>query len=145
MNFFAKVILGSVAVLLLAAAVVLLFRSREAGRVEALLREAAGWASEGDVEKVAALIHPDFNSEGWDAGEAAGVIRRELAPNRGGRKYELESIRVEVNGDDAHAHVRVRVKGGDLPVDVRWDAIVHLRKLDGAWRILGCLTESRER
>jgi hypothetical protein len=132
MNFFAKVILGCVVVLLAAAAVVVLFRSRESAKVEAVLREAAEWASRGEGEKVAALIDDRFDS----ADAARSEIRRQIRP---GAFEQLEITDLEilgVEGDEARARVVLKVRPRDMPLAYPERFLLTLRKTDGLWKVV---------
>jgi hypothetical protein len=131
-NFFTKAILGSVAVLVAAAAVVLFFRSREAARVEALIREAARWAAEGKAEPVAALVDDEFDG---DAEVAKSEIRRRVRPGAF-EKLEIADIEVGVDGDEARVRVVVRVQSSDLPYPVPQELLLTLRKREAGWRLV---------
>lgn len=134
MNFFAKVILGSVVVLLFAAAVVLLFRSREAASVEALIRDAVGWAERGEADRVEALIDDKFEST-WGGAEAARrEIRRRIRPGAF-QKIEVAALEVGVDGDSAHARLTLRILTPEVPLAVPEALSLSLRRRDGAWRV----------
>jgi uncharacterized protein (DUF58 family) len=137
-NFFTKMTLGAAAVLLAAVAAVLLFRSREAARVEALMREAVGWAAAGEAERVAELIDPDFESGGWNAAAARAEIRRRLRPGAF-EKLELISIGVSVNGDEARVNLVLKwpLPEARLNLEAEQAAVVRLRKREGAWKVVG--------
>ena len=132
MNFFTKVILGSVAVLVAAAAAVLLFRSREAARVDALLREAVGWAARGEAERVAELVDDDFDG---GADPARLEIRRRIKPGAF-EKLELVSLKVGASGDEANATLELRVQYRDIPLLVPETFYVGLRKRGEVWRVI---------
>ena len=132
MNFFTKVILGSVAVLVAAAAAVMLFRSREAARVDALLREAVGWAARGEGERVAELIDDDFDG---GADEARLEIRRRIKPGALER-LELVGLKVGASGDQANATLELRVQYRDIPVPIPETFYVGLRKRGEVWRVI---------
>jgi hypothetical protein len=131
-NFFTKAILGSVAVLVVAAAVVLLFRSREAARVEALIREAAGWAAQGKTEQVAALIDDDFDG---DAELARSEIRRRVRPGAF-EKLEIADLEVGVDGDEARVRVVFRVQTAEFPMAYPQELHLTLRKREAGWRVV---------
>lgn len=135
MNFFAKVILGSVAVLLLAAGVVILFRSRESGRVKALIQEAAAWAAQGDAERVAALVDEEFDSDMGGADFAQAEIRRRIRPGVY-EILELTSLEVGVEGDEALAKMVVKVQLKEMPLAYPESLHVSLRRREGGWRVV---------
>lgn len=139
MNFFTKVILGCVVVLLAAAAIVLIFRSRESAKVEAVIREAAEWAYRGEAEKVAALIDDRF--DGADA--ARSEIRRQIRP---GAFEQIEITELEilgVEGDEAHARVVLKVRPRDVPRTYPERFLFTLRKTDGRWKVTAAERPSR--
>ena len=141
MNFFTKVILGSVAVLLAATAVLFIFRSREGDRVEALLREAVGWAERGETDRVLELVDEHYED---GAEEARAEIRRRIKP---GAFEKLEVVEVEagVDGSDAHAKITVlipdKATGFTLPQTFR----VTLRKRDSGWKVIRVRADERLR
>ena len=132
MNFFTKAILGSVAVLVVAAAVVLLFRSREAARVEALIREAAGWAAQGKAEQVAALVDDEFDG---DAELARAEIRRRARPGAF-EKLEITDLEVGVDGDESRVRVVLRVLTSEFPYPHPVELHLTLRKREAGWRVV---------
>ena len=131
MNFFTKVILASVAVLLLAVAVVMLFRSREGARVEALIREAAGWAERGETDRVEALIDDDFEG---DADEARREVRRLIRPGAFER-IEITRLDVGVHGDEARVRIEMRILPRDLPRAFTESLRLTLRRRGDAWKL----------
>ena len=138
MNFFTKMALGAVAVLLAAVAAILLFRSRDAARVEALIRDAVGWVAQGDAERVAGLIDPDFDSGGWDAKAARAEIRRRIHPGAFD-KLELVSIGVSINGDEARVNLVLKwpLPEPRLNLEAEQNVVVRLRKREGSWKVAG--------
>lgn len=138
MNFFTKMTLGSVAVLLAAAAAILLSRSRDAARVEALMRDAVGWAAAGEAERVAEMIDDDFDSSGWNAKAARAEIRRRIRPGAFDR-LELISIGVSVNGDEARVNLVLKwpLPEAHLKLEAEQGAVVRLRKREGTWKVVG--------
>ncbi len=131
MNFFTKVILASVGVLLLAAAVVILFRSREGARVEALLREAAAWAERGETKRLEALIDEDFEG---GADLARSQIRGHILPG-GFEKIEITRLDVGVNGDESRVRIDVRILSRDLGMPYPESLLLTLRRREGGWKI----------
>ena len=132
MNFFTKVILGSVAVLLVAITVVLLFRSREAGRVEAIVREAAGWVKEGRGDLVAGLVDDQFHQ----AEDARAEIKRRIKPGVFS-KVELVSVKVDVEGDEARTEVRYKLPFEENPYpELVQTAVLHWRRRAEGWKIV---------
>lgn len=141
MNFFTKAILGSVAVLLAAVAVVLLFRSGESARVEAMIREAVGWAAQGDAERVAGLIDSEYE----DGAEwARGEIRNRIRPGAF-EKLEVVEVKAGVTGDDAHVRLVVRIQTRDVPAPYPETFRISLRKREAGWRVIDVERAERRR
>jgi len=138
MNFFTKMILGAVAVLLAAVAAVLLFRSRDAARVEELIRQAVGWAEAGEAKRVEELVDPDFASGGWNAETARAEIRRRVGP---GKLAKLEAVSVEARIEGDEARVTLVLKWPLRDASIKLEAVerveVRLRKREGAWKVVG--------
>ncbi|HEU4334287.1 MAG TPA: hypothetical protein VFT32_07305 [Candidatus Eisenbacteria bacterium] len=132
MNFFTKVILGSVAVLLAAAGAVLLFRSGEAARVDALIREAVGWAARGETERVEELIDDDFEG----GAEAARLEIRRRTKLVALDKLEVIRLKVGASGDQANATIELRVQYRDIPLLALETFHVELRKRGEVWRVI---------
>ena len=143
-NFFTKMTLGAAAVLLAAVAAILLFRSREAGRVEDLLREAVGWARAGDADRCGALIAPDFDDGGYDAAAARNEIRRRVRPGAFA-KLEVAGLEVRVDGIHARARLELDVQPADAPIRVTMREVLRLtlRKAGDEWKITGAHREER--
>ena len=141
MNFFTKVILGSVAVLLAATAVLFLFKSKEGARVEALLREAVGWAERGETARVEDLVDEQYE-DGPE--EARAEIRRRIKPGAF-ESLEVVEIDVGVDGSDAHAKITVRIKTRDMPMALPQTFRVTLRKRDAGWKVIRVRTDERLR
>jgi hypothetical protein len=133
MNFFTKVIFASVGVLLLAAAVVILFRSREGARVEALLREAAAWAERGETKRLEALIDEDFEG---GADWARGQIHLHVRPGTF-EKIEITRLDVGVHGDESRVRIDVRILSRDLGMPFPESLRLTLRRREGGWKISG--------
>ena len=132
MSFFAKVILGTVLVLVAATAVILMFRSREPARVEALLREAAGWAEQGDADRLAALVDDDYE----DGAEQTRLYIREHIRRFDYEKVEVRDISVTVTGDEAHATISLLLHSRTVPVPMPDRFVVKLVKREGGWRVM---------
>ena len=135
MNFFTKAILGSVAVLLAATAIVLLFRSREGPKIEALLREAATWAERGDAERVAALVDDNVDDYPGGAEGLRAEIRREIRPGAF-EKLELLSLDVGVDGDEATVRGTVRITASKFPYPAPLRFELTLRRRESGWKIV---------
>ena len=141
MNFFTKVILGSVAVHLAATAVLFLFRSKDGARVEALLREAVGWAERGETARVEELVDEQYE-DGPE--EARAEIRRRIKPGAF-ESLEVVEIDVGVDGSDAHAKITVRIKTRDMPMALPQTFRVTLRKRDAGWKVIRVRSDERLR
>ena len=101
-------------------------------RVDALLREAIGWAARGEGERVAELIDDDFEG---GADEPRLEIRRRLRPGAF-EKLELVSLKVGASGDQANATLELRVQYRDIPVPIPETFYVGLRKRGEVWRVI---------
>ena len=145
MNFFTKVILGSVAVLLAAITVIILFRSREAARIETLVREAAEWVRQADIQRLCNLVDDKFEEN--QAEEARAHIRKQIKPGAF-VKLEIVSIKVDVEGDEASVRVRytmpipphmLREMGmSDMPVPNRaMESTLRMRRRPEGWKVIG--------
>lgn len=134
MNFFTKAILASVAVLVVAASVVLLFRSREAGRIEAVVREATEWVRRGDAERVASLVDERFEG---GADEARAEVRRRIKPGAFS-KVEIATIKIGVEGDDARVELGLRNFYPDLPYpNYVQQVVIRMRHREEGWKVSG--------
>ena len=138
MNFFTKMTLGAVVVLIAAVSAVLLFRSREAGRVEDLIRQAVGWAAAGEAKRVEDLIAPDFESGGWNAETARAEIRRRVRP-RVLEKLEAVSVEARIDGDEARVTLVLKwpLPDADLKLEAVERMEIRLRKREGIWKVVG--------
>lgn len=139
MNFFTKVILAAVVVLVVATAVVLLFRSREPARVEALVREAVVWARNGEAEKIAALIDDRFEG---GADVARAEIRRRIFPGAF-EGIDIAEIDVGVEGDEAHVNLLLRVRSKDMPYPMPQPFLLTFRKVGEDWKLIAAERPSR--
>jgi hypothetical protein len=140
MSFFTKIILGTVLVLVAATAVILLARSREPARVEALLREAAGWAEQGDADRLAALVDDDYED---DAERTRRLIREHLRAHDY-EKVDVREVGVTVTGDEANAKISVRLHSAAFPYPVPETFLVKLRKRESGWRVVRVERAERE-
>jgi hypothetical protein len=140
MSFFTKIILGTVLVLVAATAVILLARSREPARVEALLREAAGWAEQGDVDRLAALVDDDYED---DAEKTRRLIREHLR-SHDYEKVDVREVEVMVTGDEARATISVGLLSAAFPYPIPKTFRVRLRKRESGWRVLRVEEAGRE-
>lgn len=145
MNFFTKVILGSVAVLLAAITVILIFRSREAARIEALVREAAEWARQADIQRLCDLIDDKFEDN--QAEQARLQIRHYIKPGAFAG-LEIVSIKVDVEGDEASVRVRYKMpipphmlremRMSEMPYPNRdLESTLRLRRRPEGWKVIG--------
>ena len=140
MSFFTKIILGTVLVLVAATAVILFFRSRESARVEALLREAAGWAEQGDADRLAALVDDEYEG-------GADEMRRSIREHLRAYDYEKVDVRevgVTVTGDEANARISARLHSAVIPYPVPETFLVKLRKRESGWRVVRVERAERE-
>ncbi|HZE98047.1 MAG TPA: hypothetical protein VE981_13540 [Planctomycetota bacterium] len=131
MNFYTKVIGGFVVILALALAIIFLFRTTDEKAIEKLLEQGLEAATDGEEEKVIALISPNYRN-----GEETrdGIIRR----IRGAVKQRIKPARIkgsaiQVSGDDAAASVTVEI--GMLQYRQTFGLHLKLRKENGVWRV----------
>ncbi|MBI4566037.1 MAG: hypothetical protein HY716_15225 [Planctomycetes bacterium] len=137
MNFFIKMTLAASAVLAVAVAAIFLWRHPEAGRVEALLREAVGWVRAGEAEKCVELIDPDFKQGGERFEEVAALVRRHVRPELY-RGLDIHDLDVSIEGRTAQAVLLLDVDRTDdalfgRPVRLRLD--LTLKKRDKEWKV----------
>ena len=143
MNFFTKVILGTVVVLVAAVTVVLVFRGRDAARLEALVREAAEWVRQGDAERVAALVDEKFEG---NRAEEARIRIREYIKRETFAKLEIVSIKVDIEGDEASvkvgykmpipSHLLPEMRIADMPPR-NYESTLRWRRRAEGWKVFG--------
>jgi hypothetical protein len=127
-NFYVKIIAGFVAVLLVALAVLFLFRTTDEKAIEQLLETGLKAAEAGDAEGVIALISPNYRN----GDETRDSIARKTVAQRlpGARK---EGAAIQVSGEDAEANVKVIVGLGQLKREFALK--LQLRKENGVWKV----------
>jgi hypothetical protein len=131
MNFYTKVIGGFVAVLLLALAVIFLFRTTDEKAIEKLLEAGLQAAEAGDAEGVIALISPNYKNGDETRDSVVRKIRQAVAQRLPGARKEGAAI--QVSGDDADANVKVIVGLGQLRRE--FGLSLKLRKENGVWKV----------
>ena len=132
MSFYAKVIGGFVALLLVALGFVFLFRTSDEKAIENLLKGGLEAASEGEEEKVLALISPNYKN-GEETRE--GIVRRiRNAVKQRIRPAKLKGSAIQVSGDDADASVTVEV--GMLQYRQEFAIWLKLRRENGEWKVI---------
>jgi hypothetical protein len=100
-SFHVKVIAAVAAVIALASAWLLLFRTSDEAAIEALLREGAAAAERGDADAVLALVSKDYRNGGEDRAAVEAKIRRAVGQRLG--LLEVSGAAVQVSGDAAEA------------------------------------------
>jgi len=130
-NFYTKIIGGFVAVLLVALAVIFLFRSSDEKAIEKLLEAGLQAAEAGDAEGVIALISPDYRN----GDETRESIVRKIRQAVGQRitPARMDGAAIQVSGDDADASVKVIV--GALQLRREFGLRLKLRKESGVWKV----------
>ena len=131
MNFYAKVIGGFVAVLLVALAVIFLFRTTDEKAIEQLLEAGLKAADAGDAEGVIALISPNYKNGDETRDSVVRKIRQAVAQRLPGARKEGAAI--QVAGDDADTNVKVIVGRGQLTRE--FGLRLKLRKENGVWKV----------
>jgi hypothetical protein len=131
-NFYVKVTLAVVALIVLAFGAMLLFSSSEEKVIEKRLEQGLKAAETGDAEGVIALISPDYQNGGQTREAISKRIRQAVAERITPAK--LEGAAVQVSGDDADANVRVVI--GALQVRQEFGLHLKLRKENGVWMIV---------
>lgn len=132
MSFNLKVILGVAVLLGVALAFVFLFRTSDEKAIENLLKGGLEAASEGEEEKVIALISPNYKN-GEETRE--GIVRRiRNAVKQRIQPARLKGSAIQVSGDDADASVTVEV---GIPQFRQEFAIwMKLRRESGEWKVI---------
>jgi hypothetical protein len=131
MNFYTKVIGGFVAVLLVALAVIFLFRTTDEKAIEQLLEAGLKAADAGDAEGVIALISPNYKNGDETRDSVVRKIRHAVAQRLPGARKEGAAI--QVSGEDADANVKVIVGLGQLKRE--FGLRLKLRKEAGVWKV----------
>lgn len=131
MNFYVKIIAGFVAVLLVALAVLFLFRTTDEKAIEQLLETGLKAAEAGDAEGVIALISPNYRNGDETRDSIARKIRQAVAQRLPGARKEGAAI--QVSGEDAEANVKVIVGLGQLKREFALK--LQLRKENGVWKV----------
>ncbi len=131
MNFYTKVIGGFVAVLLVALAVIFLFRTTDEKAIEQLLEAGLKAADAGDAEGVIALVSPNYKNGDETRDSVVRKIRQAVGQRLPGARKEGAAI--QVSGDDAEANVKVIVGLGQLRRE--FGLKLKLRKENGVWKV----------
>ena len=131
MNFYTKVIGGFGLLIALALAFIFLFRTTDEKAIEKLLKAGLEAASEGDEEKVAALISPNYRN-----GEETrdGILRRIYnAVKQRIKPAKIKGSAIQVSGDDADASVTVEI--GFLQARQEFGIWLKLKRENGEWKV----------
>ena len=131
MSFYVKVIGGFVAVLLVALAVIFLFRTTDEKAIEQLLEAGLKAAEAGDAEGVIALISPNYKNGEETRDSIVRKIRQ--AVNQRITPAKLGGAAIQVSGDDADANVKVVI--GALQLRREFGLTLKLRKENGVWKV----------
>jgi hypothetical protein len=130
-NFYTKVIGGFVVVLLVALAVIFLFRTSDEKEIEQLLEAGLKAAEAGDADGVIALISPNYKNGDETRDSVVRKIRHAVAQRLPGARKEGAAI--QVSGEDADANVKVIVGLGQLKRE--FGLRLKLRKEAGVWKV----------
>jgi hypothetical protein len=130
-NFYVKVIGGFAAVLLVALAVIFLFRTTDEKAIEQLLEAGLKAAEAGDAEGVIALISPNYKNGEETRDSIVRKIRQ--AVNQRITPAKLGGAAIQVSGEDADAHVKVVI--GALQLRREFGLTLKLRKENGVWKV----------
>ena len=132
MSFQLKVIAGFTLLLAVALAFIFLFRTSDEKAIENLLKAGLQAASDGEEEKVLALISPNYkNGEETRDGivrRIRSAVKQRLTPAR------LKGSAIQVSGDDAEASMTVEV--GMLQVRQEFALWLKLRRENGEWKVV---------
>lgn len=131
MNFYVKVTLAVVALIVLAFGAMLLFSSSEEKVIQKRLEEGLAAAEAGNEEGVVALISPNYSNGGQTRELILKRIHQAVAQRITPAK--LEGAAIQVSGDDADANVRVVV--GALQYRQEFGLRLKLRKENGVWMV----------
>jgi hypothetical protein len=130
-NFYTKVIGGFALLLAVALAFVFLFRTSDEKQIEQLLAQGLEAASEGEEEKVAALLSPNYrNGEETREGilrRIRGAIQQRIKPAK------IKGSAIQVSGNDADANVTIEV--GFLQARQEFGIWLKLKKENGEWKV----------
>jgi hypothetical protein len=132
MNFQLKVIAGFALLLAAALAFIFLFRTSDEKAIENLLKAGLEAASDGDEEKVIALISPNYKN-GEETRDAIihrirNAVKQRIKPAR------LKGSAIQVSGDDADASLTVEV--GMLQLRQEFALWLKLRRENGEWKVV---------
>jgi hypothetical protein len=131
-NFQLKVIAGFALLLAVALAFIFLFRTSDEKAIESLLKAGLEAASEGEEEKVIALISPNYKN-----GEETrdGIVRRiRNAVKQRINPARLKGSAIQVSGDDADASMTIEV--GILQYRQEFALWLKLRRENGQWKVI---------
>ncbi len=132
MSFQLKVIAGFALLIAAAFAFIFLFRTSDEKAIENLLKAGLEAASEGEEEKVIALISPYYkNGEETRDGivrRIRNAVKQRITPAR------LKGSAIQVSGDDADASLTVEV--GMLQYRQEFALWLKLRRENGEWKVV---------
>lgn len=131
MNFYVKVTLGVVALIVVAFLAMLLFSSSEEKVIQKRLEEGLAAAEAGNEDGVIALISPNYANGGQTREGILKRIRTAVAQRITPAK--LEGAAIQVSGDDADANVKVVV--GALQLRREFGLHLKLKKENGVWMV----------
>ena len=132
MNFQLKVIAGFALLLVAALAFIFLFRTSDEKAIENLLKAGLEAASDGDEEKVIALISPNYKN-GEETRDAIihrirNAVKQRITPAK------LKGAAIQVSGDDADASMTIEV--GMLQYRQEFAIWMKLRRENGEWKVV---------
>ena len=132
MNFQLKVIAGFALLLAAALAFIFLFRTSDEKAIENLLKAGLEAASDGDEEKVIALISPNYKN-GEETRDAIihrirNAVKQRITPAK------LKGAAIQVSGDDADASMTIEV--GMLQYRQEFALWLKLRRENGQWKVI---------
>lgn len=132
MSFQLKVIAGFALLIAAALAFIFLFRTSDEKAIDNLLKAGLEAASEGEEEKVIALISPNYrNGEETRDGivrRIRNAVKQRITPAR------LKGSAIQVSGDDADASMTVEV--GMLQLRQEFALWLKLRRENGEWKVV---------
>ncbi len=131
MNFYVKVTLGVVLLILIALGAVFLFSSSEEKAIEKLLEQGVKAAEAGDEEGVIALISPNYQNGDQTREQIIRRIRQAVQQRIS--PATMDGAAIQVDGDEAAANVRVVVGAPQLRRE--FALRLHLKKESGAWKV----------
>jgi len=131
-SFQLKVIAGFALLIAVAFAFIFLFRTSDEKTIENLLKAGLEAASEGEEEKVIALISPNYkNGEETRDGivrRIRNAVKQRISPAR------LKGSAIQVSGDVADASLTIEV--GMLQYRQEFALWLKLRRENGEWKVV---------